>query len=74
MIWELGCELIVTPPASGEVSTNSVCVGCPMEVAGHRFKVNLICLPMEGLDVILGMDWLSSNHVVIGCDDTDVVP
>jgi len=36
-----------------------------MEVAGHRFKVNLICLPMEGLDVILGMDWLSSNHIVI---------
>jgi len=53
---ELGCKLMVTTPASGEVSTTSVCVGCPMEVAGHRFKVNLICLPMEGLNVILGMD------------------
>jgi len=38
-----------------------------MEVAGRMFKVNLICLPMEGLDVILGMDWLSSNHIVIDC-------
>ncbi|XP_027905603.1 uncharacterized protein LOC114165135 [Vigna unguiculata] len=65
VIRELGCELIVTTPASGEVSTSSVCVGCPMEVAGRRFKVNLICLPMEGLDVILGMDWLSSNHVAV---------
>jgi len=64
---ELGCELIVATLASGEVSTNSVCVRCPMEVVGRRFKVNLICLPMEGLDVILGMDWLSSNHIVIGC-------
>ena len=27
--------------------------------------MNLICLPLEGLDVILGMDWLSSNHIVI---------
>ncbi|XP_027941142.1 uncharacterized protein LOC114194939 [Vigna unguiculata] len=27
--------------------------------------MNLICLPMEGLDVILEMDWLSSNHIVI---------
>ena len=45
----------------------SMCVGCPMEVAGRKFKLNLICLPMEGLDVILGMDWLSSNHVVIDC-------
>ena len=53
---ELGCELIVTTPTSGEVSTSSICVGCPMEVAGQRFKVNLICLPMKGLDVILGMD------------------
>jgi len=70
---ELGCELIVPTLESGEVSTSSICVGCPMEVAGHRFKVNLICLPMEGLDVILGMDWLSSNHVVINCGRRRVV-
>ena len=73
MIRELGCELIVATPSSGEVSTSSGCVGCPMEVAGRRFKVNLICLPIEGLDVILGMDWLSSNHVVIDCGRRRVV-
>ena len=44
-----------------------------MEVAGHKGKVNLICLPIEGLDVILGMDWLSSNHVVIDCGRRRVV-
>ena len=70
---ELASELIVATPASGEVSTTSVCVGCPIEVAGRRFKVNLICLPMEGLDVILGMDWLASNHVVIDCGQRGVV-
>jgi len=36
-----------------------------MEVAGRRFKVNLVCLPLEGLNVILGMDWLSNNHIMI---------
>jgi len=56
VIRELGCELIVATPTSGQVSTNSVCVGYPTKVAGRRFKVNLICLSMEGLDVILGMD------------------
>ncbi|XP_027915153.1 uncharacterized protein LOC114174516 [Vigna unguiculata] len=56
VIRELGCELIVVTLASGEVSTTSVCVGCLMEVVGRRFKVNRIFLPMEGLDVILGMD------------------
>jgi len=70
---ELECELIVTTPASREVSTTSVCVGCPMEVGGRRFKLNLICLSMKGLDVILGMDWLSSNHVVIDCGQRKIV-
>jgi len=64
---DLGCELIVSTSASGQVSTNSACVGCSLEVEGRRFKVNLICLPLNGLDVILGMDWLSINHVVIDC-------
>jgi len=49
-----GCELIVVTPASSEVSTNFVCFRCPKEVAGRKFRVNLICLSMEGLDVILG--------------------
>jgi len=53
---DLGCELAVSTPASGQVSTNLTCSGCVIEVAGHKFKVNLICLPLEGLDVILGMD------------------
>jgi len=70
---ELGCELLVATLASREVSTTSMCVGCPMEVAGRRFRLNLICLSMEGLDVILGMDWLSSNHVVIDCGQCKIV-
>ena len=53
---ELGCKLIIATLASSEVSTSFFCVGCAMELVGRRFKVNLIYLPMEGLDVILGMD------------------
>ena len=64
---DLGCELLVSTPSSGQVATSSVCVRCSMEVAGCRFKVNLVCLPLEGLDVILGMDWLSNNHIMIDC-------
>jgi len=64
---DLGCELLVSTPSSGQVATSSVCVGCLIEVASRRFKVNLVCLPLEGLDVILGMDWLSNNHVIIVC-------
>ena len=67
VVHDLGCELTISTPASGQVSTNSVCAQCSIEVAGRRFKVNLICLPLEGLDMILGMDWLSSSHVMIDC-------
>jgi len=70
---DLGCELLVSTPSSGQVATSSVCVRCSMEVVGRRFKVNLVCLPLEGLDVILGMDWLSNNHVIIDCGRRSLV-
>ena len=27
----------------------------------------MICLPLSQIDVILGMDWLSSNYVLLNC-------
>jgi len=53
---DLDCELLVSTSSSGQVTTSSVCVGCSIKVAGRRYKVNLVCLPLKGLDVILGMD------------------
>ena len=38
-----------------------------VEVEGRRYKVNLICLPLQDLELILGMDWLSANRVLIDC-------
>ena len=35
--------------------------------------IDLICLPLSQIDVILGMDWLSSNHVLLNCFDKSVV-
>lgn len=29
--------------------------------------VDLVCFPLSGLDVILGMDWLESNRAHINC-------
>jgi len=68
-VCELPFDLVVSTPVSGLVRTSSVCSRCPVEVEGHVYKVNLICLPLQGLDVILGMDWLSANHVLIDCQE-----
>ena len=64
---ELQFDLVVSTPASGLVRTSSVCTRCSVEVEGRMSKVNLICLPLQGLDVILGMDWLFANRVLIDC-------
>ncbi|XP_047149649.1 uncharacterized protein LOC124821762 [Vigna umbellata] len=73
LMFDLGCELVVSCSAFEQVLTSSICVGCPIEVAGHKSKVNLVCLPLKGLDVILGMDWLSDNHALIDCGCQKVV-
>ncbi|XP_020979464.1 uncharacterized protein LOC110272022 [Arachis ipaensis] len=43
-------------------------LGCPQvsfRVKQCDFVHDLICLPMTGLDLILGLDWLSKNHVLL---------
>jgi len=53
---ELQCQLVVSTPPSGLVRTSSLCARCPVEVEGRIYKVNLICLLLQELEVILGMD------------------
>jgi len=57
----LKTSLVVSTPTSDSVITNRVCLDCPLFIENRKFLVNLICLPLSQLDVILGMDWLSSN-------------
>nr|KYP35462.1 hypothetical protein KK1_043492 [Cajanus cajan] len=42
-----------------------MCVRCLIEVFGRRFRVNLIVLPMVDINIILGIDWLSTHHILI---------
>ncbi|XP_047181855.1 uncharacterized protein LOC124848259 [Vigna umbellata] len=67
VVKELQCDLVVSTPAAGLVRTYNVCSRCAIEVEGCRFRVNLICLPLQGLDVILGMDWLAANRIFLDC-------
>jgi len=73
LVRELHFELLISTPASETVLTSVVCAECPIVVEGRRFKINLICLPLQGLDVILGMDWLSTNHILIDCGQKRLV-
>jgi len=64
-VFELQCDLVVSTRASSMVRTLSLCARCPVEVEGCVYKVNLICLPLQELEVIFGMDLLFANYILI---------
>lgn len=41
------------------------CINCPITLENRNFVANLMCLPLSHLDVILGIDRLSSNHIML---------
>ncbi|KAG8500979.1 hypothetical protein CXB51_003063 [Gossypium anomalum] len=49
------------------VLVDQVCRNCPLSMRGRCFSANLMLLPFNEFDVILGMDWLTSHSVVIDC-------
>jgi hypothetical protein len=50
---------IVVNFAKGFISSTLVCLGCSIFLADETFVANLVVIPLESFDVILGMDWLS---------------
>jgi predicted aspartyl protease len=44
--------------AGGRVRADSVCLNVSVEIRGIEFHANLIVMGTQGIDVILGMNWL----------------
>ncbi|XP_027337039.1 uncharacterized protein LOC113850671 [Abrus precatorius] len=72
-ISSLLCNVIVSTPTAKSVVTSSVCLACSIMIHGRNFCVDLICLPLSLLDVILGMDWLSSNCLLLDCKEKALI-
>jgi len=64
--------MVVTTATDGGIVADRVCENCPITVSSKTYYIDLVCLPMKQLDVILGMDWLSANHVYIGCAEKSI--
>ncbi|XP_050888801.1 uncharacterized protein LOC127093960 [Lathyrus oleraceus] len=67
LVTSLPFDLVVTIPSSEPVILNEACLQCPLTILGMKFKADLICISLKHLRVILGMDWLSSHHVLLDC-------
>ena len=58
---------IITSSPLGEISCAWICKAVSILIGGLEFKADLTVLPSSGMDVILGMDWLTRHSGVIIC-------
>ncbi|KAL0411911.1 UNVERIFIED_CONTAM: Retrovirus-related Pol polyprotein from transposon [Sesamum latifolium] len=68
----LGHDLCVSMPAGGVILANRVVRSCPVVVEGVTLYADLVVINLKEFDVILGMDWLASNHAVVDCQTKEV--
>jgi hypothetical protein len=60
-------EPIDTSSPFGRIICTKRCQGVSITIEGYPFLADLTLLPSKGLDVILGMDWLTQHKGVISC-------
>jgi hypothetical protein len=58
--------MLVSSPG-GEMRTKHICPTVSITIRGVDFLSNIILLDSKGIDIILGMDWLSKYDGVIKC-------
>jgi hypothetical protein len=54
---------IVTP--GGKISSHTIALGVPLKLGSKTVQSHLITINLEGMDAILGMDWMTRHKVVL---------
>jgi hypothetical protein len=54
---------IATP--GGKISSNTLVKSVPLQLGSKVFQTNLLTLGLDGIDVILGMDWMTHHKVTM---------
>jgi hypothetical protein len=62
----IGKVIKVSSPG-GELIVNAGCRSLILEIGKYKFPTHLVVLNSQGLDVILGMDWMTTYAGVIDC-------
>jgi hypothetical protein len=53
----------------GNISSHLVTFGVPLRLGSRVIQSNLITIKLEGMDVILGMEWMTQHKVVLDISD-----
>jgi hypothetical protein len=56
----------------GKVQSDRICLNLRIEIRGIAFPASLVVMGTQGLDVILGMNWLHRNQAAVSCDKRTV--
>ncbi|KAA3470556.1 RVP_2 domain-containing protein [Gossypium australe] len=59
------CIVKVTNPLSHSVIVDLVCKQCSLKIQGYNFPADLMLLPFNEFDIILGMGWLNLHDDII---------
>jgi hypothetical protein len=54
---------------AGQISSSTLICGVRVGLGSKIFPMNLIAISLEGMDVILGMDWMTQHKVVLDISD-----
>ena len=60
---------LLTWTPGGDIKCQLGCLRVRINLSGVEFLADLVVLKSKGIDVILGMDWLSLHNGLIGCAD-----
>jgi hypothetical protein len=55
--------MISTP--GGKIGSNQLIRCVPIQLGSKEIKTDLVLLPLEGMDIILGMDWMTKHKVLL---------
>jgi hypothetical protein len=56
----------------GKVQSDRICPNLRIQIRGIDFPASLVVMGTQGLDVILGMNWLHRNQATISCNKRTV--
>jgi hypothetical protein len=56
-----GVYMITTP--GGKISSNQVCRSVPIQMGKNLMRTDLLLLDLEGMDILLGMNWMTQHHM-----------
>ena len=65
-------RLCVRTPLEENVIVNRECKGNRIEIGGNKLRVDLVVMPLQYFDLILGMDWLMKHQVTMNCFTREV--